>query len=136
MITARYLRRILPIVVLACASGVTAGIAAADEVNIYTTREPGLIQPLLKVFTEETGIAVNTLFLKDGMPERVAAEGANSPADILMVVDIGNLADLVDKGVTQPIELGDSRNGNSGQSARRGRELVCPVVARPRSLHR
>jgi iron(III) transport system substrate-binding protein len=78
--------------------------ALADEVNIYTTREPGLIKPLLDKFTEETGIETNTLFLKDGMPERVAAEGVNSPADILMVVDIGNLVDLEEKGVTQPID--------------------------------
>jgi iron(III) transport system substrate-binding protein len=104
MITARSLRRILSIAVLGCTASLTAGIAAAEEVNIYTTREPGLIEPLLKVFTEETGITVNTLFLKDGMPERVAAEGENSPADIMMAVDIGNLVDLVDKGVTQPIE--------------------------------
>jgi iron(III) transport system substrate-binding protein len=104
MITARSLRRILSTAVLGCTAGLTAGIAAAEEVNIYTTREPGLIEPLLKVFTEETGITVNTLFLKDGMPERVAAEGENSPADIMMAVDIGNLVDLVDKGVTQPIE--------------------------------
>lgn len=93
----------MAIAALACATGLTAGDVSAEEVNIYTTREPGLIEPLLKIFTEETGIAVNTLFLKDGMPERVAAEGENSPADILMVVDIGNLVDLTDKGVTQPI---------------------------------
>jgi iron(III) transport system substrate-binding protein len=78
--------------------------ALADEVNIYTTREAGLIEPLLEKFTAETGIETSTLFLKDGMPERVAAEGANSPADILMVVDIGNLVDLKDKGVTQAID--------------------------------
>jgi iron(III) transport system substrate-binding protein len=102
MTIARSLRFTLPIAFLTCASA--ANLAAAQEVNIYTTREPGLIQPLLDVFTKETGITVNSLFLKDGMPERVAAEGENSPADILMVVDIGNLADLVDKGVTQPIE--------------------------------
>jgi iron(III) transport system substrate-binding protein len=58
----------------------------------------------LKVFTEKTGIEVNTLFLKDGMAERVAAEGESSPADIMMAVDVGNLVDLVDKGVTQPIK--------------------------------
>jgi iron(III) transport system substrate-binding protein len=87
----------------ACACALTTS-AIADEVNIYTTREPGLIQPLLEKFTEYTGIDVNVLFLKDGMPERVAAEGANSPADILMAVDIGNLIDLVEAGVTQPIE--------------------------------
>lgn len=81
-----------------------AGAAQADEVNIYTTREPGLIQPLLDAFKSSTGITVNTVFLKDGLAERVASEGANSPADILMTVDAGNLVDLVDKGLTQPVD--------------------------------
>ena len=81
-----------------------AGAAYADEVNIYTTREPGLIQPLLDAFKSSTGITVNTVFLKDGLAERVASEGANSPADILMTVDAGNLVDLVDKGLTQPVD--------------------------------
>lgn len=80
-----------------------AGQAAAD-VNIYTTREPGLIQPLIDSFSKSTGVAVNTVFLKDGLAERVATEGESSPADILMAVDAGNLVDLVDKGVTQPID--------------------------------
>jgi iron(III) transport system substrate-binding protein len=81
-----------------------AGSAAAAEVNIYTTREPALIQPLLDAFTASTGTTVNTVFLKDGMAERVATEGASSPADLLMAVDAGNLVDLVEKGVTQPVE--------------------------------
>ena len=93
-------------------AGLALGIASAcllstptlADVNIYTTREPGLIQPLLEAFTAETGIAVNTVFVETGLPERVAAEGANSPADILMAVDFGNLVDLVDAGVTQPID--------------------------------
>ena len=80
-----------------------AAALADGEVNLYTTREPGLIQPLIDVFTKETGITVNTVFVKDGLPERVAAEGANSPVDVLMTVDIGGLVDLVDKGVTQPV---------------------------------
>lgn len=79
------------------------GVAAA-ELNIYTTREPALIQPLLDAFTAASGTKVNTVFLKDGLAERVAAEGASSPADILMAVDAGNLVDLVEKGVTQPID--------------------------------
>lgn len=81
-----------------------ASIASAAEVSIYTTREPGLIQPLLDSFKASTGITVNTVFLKDGLAERVASEGESSPADILMTVDAGNLVDLVEKGVTQPIE--------------------------------
>ena len=76
---------------------------AAADVNVYTTREPGLIKPLLDAFTAATGIPVNTVFVEQGLPERVEAEGANSPADVLMTVDIGNLVDLVDKGITQPL---------------------------------
>ncbi|MCH4550683.1 Fe(3+) ABC transporter substrate-binding protein [Rhizobium changzhiense] len=79
-------------------------IAAAAEINLYTTREPALIAPLLEAFTKSTGTKINTIFLKDGLAERVASEGASSPADILMAVDAGNLVDLVDKGVTQPVE--------------------------------
>ena len=78
--------------------------ASAAELNIYTTREPGLIQPLLDSFTAATGTKVNTVFMKDGLAERVATEGASSPADILMTVDAGNLIDLVEKGITQPVE--------------------------------
>lgn len=77
---------------------------AAEEVSLYTTREPKLIQPMLDAFTKDTGIKVNTVFVKDGLLERVKAEGAQSPADVLMTVDIGNLVDLVDGGVTQPIQ--------------------------------
>jgi iron(III) transport system substrate-binding protein len=81
-----------------------AGASTAEEINLYTTREPGLIKPLLDSFKASTGIAVNTVFLKDGLIERVKAEGASSPADVLMTVDAGNLIDLVDQGVTQPVE--------------------------------
>ncbi len=77
---------------------------AEEVVNVYTTREPGLAKPLFDNFTEKTGIKVNTVFVKDGLAERVKAEGAASPADLLMTVDIGNLLDLVDQGITQPVK--------------------------------
>ena len=78
--------------------------APAQELNLYTTREPGLIQPLMDAFTKSTGIKINSIFVRDGLGERVAAEGARSPADVLMTVDIGALIDLVDKGLTQPVQ--------------------------------
>ena len=81
-----------------------AAPAASGEVNLYTTREPGLIQPLLEAFTASSGIEVNTVFVRDGLLERVRAEGQRSPADVLMTVDTGNLLDLVDNGQTQPVE--------------------------------
>ncbi len=86
------------------AAGAPQTAQAGGEVNLYTTREPGLIQPLLDAFTRETGIKVNTVFLKDGLQERLKAEGERSGADILMTVDTGNLLDLVDAGLVQPVQ--------------------------------
>jgi len=91
--------------VLACVVSLfVAAPASAQEVNLYTTREPGLIKPLLDAFTKSTGIKVNSIFVQSGLAERVAAEGTRSPADVLMTVDIGALIDLVEKGLTQPVK--------------------------------
>jgi len=87
-----------------CASVVSTQALAADEVNLYTTREPGLILPLLEAYTKNTGVKVNTVLVKDGLIERLRAEGERSPADVLMTVDIGNLLDLVEAGLTQPVD--------------------------------
>ena len=96
-------RWLASIVMVALSCVAAASTAAAQEVNLYTTREPGLIQPLIDAFTKTTGIKVNSIFVKDGLAERVAAEGTRSPADLLMTVDIGALVDLVEKGLTQPV---------------------------------
>ena len=91
---------------LAAAGLVAAALPAhaQGELTLYTTREPGLIQPLIAAFSAQTQIKVNTVFVKDGLLERVKAEGARSPADVLMTVDVGNLLDLVEGGVTQPVK--------------------------------
>lgn len=77
--------------------------ASAAEINVYTTRQPGLIQPLFDAYTAKTGNTVNVLFGKEELIERIAAEGANSPADILITVDVGTLKRAKDAGITQPI---------------------------------
>ena len=81
-----------------------ASPAFADEVNIYSHRQPELIQPLMDAFTAETGIAVNIAFVDKGMAERLKAEGDRSPADLVLTVDIGRLIELVNAGVTQPVD--------------------------------
>ena len=83
--------------------GAAAPAAAQGVVNVYTNREPGLYSTTLDEFTKATGIKVNPLFSEQGLAERIAAEGANSPADVLITVDIGRLQEAVDKGVTQPV---------------------------------
>lgn len=78
--------------------------ALADEVNIYTTRQPELIQPVIDAFTRDTGVQVNLGFVEDGIIERLVAEGSRSPADLVMTVDIANLQQIVDAGVIQPVD--------------------------------
>ncbi len=80
-----------------------AAPAFAQEVNIYTTRQPELIQPVMEAFTAQTGIAVNLAFVSDGLVERLKAEGKRSPADLVMTVDIANLQQIVDADVIQPV---------------------------------
>lgn len=89
---------------LALALGCAALPALADEVNIYSHRQPELIQPLLDAFTAETGIAVNVAFIGKGMTERLVAEGKRSPADLVLTVDIARLMQVVEAGVTQPVD--------------------------------
>jgi iron(III) transport system substrate-binding protein len=72
-------------------------------VNIYSYRQPYLIEPLLAEFTRETGIKTNVIFAEKGLIERIEAEGRNSPADVLLTVDIGNLSQAKDSGITQPV---------------------------------
>ncbi len=80
--------------------------AVADEVNIYSYRQPELIAPLLDAFTAETGIKTNVLFLDKGLEERIEAEGVNSPADLIFTVDIGRLDAAKSMGITQPVDDG------------------------------
>ncbi len=77
---------------------------AEDTVNIYSYRQPALIAPLLDAFTTETGIKTQVLFLDKGLEERIEAEGANSPADVILSIDVARLVAAKDKGITQPVE--------------------------------
>ena len=81
----------------------TATDAVAEEVNLYSSRQPFLMKPLLEAFTAETGIKANMVYLKKGMLERLKAEGRNSPADLILVSDIGNLHNHDIAGLLQPV---------------------------------
>jgi iron(III) transport system substrate-binding protein len=91
---------------LALVGAVTAtGTAHAQgEVNVYTYRESKLVQPLFDAFTKDTGIKVNVISASSGLEQRIKTEGANSPADVLLTVDIGRLEEAVSQGITQPIK--------------------------------
>ena len=89
---------------LLCAIAALAGTTAMADVNVYTTRQPELIQPVVDAFTAKTGIAVNLAFVSEGIVERLRAEGRRSPADLVMTVDIANLQQIVDADVIQPVQ--------------------------------
>ena len=80
-----------------------AAFAQSGEVNVYTYRETKLIQPLFDAFSKDTGIKVNVISASSGLEQRIKTEGANSPADVLLTVDIGRLEDAVSAGISQPI---------------------------------
>ena len=93
------MRHLAPLAFLALATP-----ALAQEINVYSHRQPELIQPLVDAFTAETGITVNVAFVDKGMAERLLAEGDRSPADLVLTVDIARLQQIVDAGVTQPVQ--------------------------------
>jgi len=92
---------------VALSSIASSAVMAAEKVNIYSYRQPKLIDPLLKAFTAKTGIETNVIYANAGLEERISAEGANSPADVLFTVDIGRLGEAKDRGITQPITAAD-----------------------------
>ena len=76
----------------------------AKEINIYSHRQPFLINPFLELFTDETGIKTNVVYSKKGLAQRLKAEGENSPADIILTVDIGRLYVYDDLDLLSPIK--------------------------------
>lgn len=78
--------------------------SAKQEVNVYSYRQPFLVEPLFKQFTAQTGINVNVVFAKEGMVERLKREGKYSPADILLTNDISRLVDLHDNDLLQTVK--------------------------------
>ena len=71
-----------------------SGAAQADgELNIYSHRQPFLIEPFIKKYEEETGTRVNIVFAEKGLVQRLQAEGEQSPADVILTVDIARLSE-------------------------------------------
>ena len=101
----------------------------ASEINIYSHRQPFLINPFLEEFTKKTGIKTNVVYATKGLAQRLRAEGKNSPADVILTVDIGRLyiyedMDLLAKITSQildqniPAHLKSDRNTWFGLSKR------------------
>lgn len=81
-----------------------AGLAVAEEIVVYSARNEHLIQPLFAAYTKETGVAIKFVTDKEGpLMQRLKSEGANTPADLLITVDAGNLWHAANEGLLRPV---------------------------------
>ena len=83
---------------------VAVSVHAGGEVNLYSYRQPFLIEPMLEEFTKQTGTKVNVVFAKKGMVEKIKAAGENNPADAILTVDIGRLDALLKAGLLESVD--------------------------------
>ena len=98
------MRKILIPLVTVAMTLVAAPSHAEGEVNLYSYRQPFLIEPMLEEFTKQTGTKVNVVFAKKGMIEKIKAAGDNNPADAVLTVDIGRLDGLRKAQLLEPVD--------------------------------
>jgi iron(III) transport system substrate-binding protein len=98
-------QRFALLALLLAALAPAAPAAADQEVVVYSARIEQLIKPMFDAFTRETGIKVKFVTDKEGaLLQRLKAEGANTPADVLITVDAGNLWEAANEGLLQPVD--------------------------------
>ena len=88
-----------------CLSVIIFGIqrANAKEINIYSYRSPSLLKPFISKYEKQFSIKFNILHAKKGLAQRLEAEGKNSPADVILTVDISRLSELADMDLVRTI---------------------------------
>jgi iron(III) transport system substrate-binding protein len=123
------MRHLSTLALIACATP-----ALAQEINVYSHRQPELIQPLVDAFTAETGISVNVAFVDKGMAERLQAEGDRSPADLVLTVDIARLLQIVEADVLQPVQS-ETLEANIPETLRDPADLWFGLTTRARIVY-
>lgn len=79
--------------------------AAGDKVVVYSSRIDDLIKPVFEMYAKKTGTSIEFITDKEApLLARLKAEGENTPADLLITVDAGNLWKAEEEGVLQPVE--------------------------------
>lgn len=82
-----------------------AAPVAADDLVVYSARNEQLIKPLFDAYTRDTGVKIKFVTDKEGaLLQRLKAEGTNTPADMLITVDAGNLWEAAREGSLKPVQ--------------------------------
>jgi iron(III) transport system substrate-binding protein len=98
------LHRSLLVALSACLLS-TPSLAAEEEVVVYSSRIDELIKPVFDAYTAKTGVPIKFITDKEApLLARLKAEGQNTPADLLITVDAGNLWQAEQQGVLLPLE--------------------------------
>lgn len=141
------LKYLILIAALAILMGLPLRSVNANEINVYSHRQPFLISPFLRAFEKKTGIKVNVVFSSKGLVQRLLAEGPRSPADVVLTVDIGRLYAYVDKNLFAtisskkllsniPSHLRDSGNRWFGLSKRARIVAIAKGRVKPSEIRR
>ncbi len=93
------------LVLAALAATVALPAMAEGELNLYSSRHYDTDERLYSDFEAATGITINRIEAKaDALIERMKAEGANSPADVLLTVDAGRIWRAAEAGLLSPVD--------------------------------
>lgn len=124
-------RNRLPILLLACAATLLSSAVSAEDLNLYSTRDAALLKPVTDAFTASTGITVTTTFIADNLSKRVAGEGKNAQADVLLTIGLDKTAQMASLGLTQPVKSAALDKAVPFELRDRGRQWIA-VAMRPR----
>ena len=119
---------------IALALTLSAPMVFAETVNIYSFRQPFLIEPILQQFTKETGIETKVVFAKKGLIQRLKREGKLSPADIVLTSNFAKLLEVKEEGLTQAYDS-DTVNKNIPPQFRDSEQHWVALTKRVRNVY-
>lgn len=121
-------------IVMLCLLSIST-VSFAETVNVYSFRQPFLIEPILESFTKETGIETQIIFAKKGLIQRIKREGKLSPADVVLTSNFSKLLQLKTEGLTQPFNLKDTINKNVPSQFRDSEAHWVALTKRVRNIY-
>ncbi len=122
------------LVVLSLALSAFTSVAQAKELVVYSSRQDHLIKPVFEMYTEKTGVKINFITDREApLMARLRAEGANTPADMFMTVDAGNLWQAEEQGLFQPVQS-EVIEGNIPQHLRSSNNMWTGLSLRARTI--
>jgi iron(III) transport system substrate-binding protein len=127
-------QNVITVVLAVILTFVAAAQSFAKEVVVYSARKDHLIKPLFDEYQKEKGVTVKYITGKaTPLMQRLKSEGKNTPADLLLTVDAGNLWNAANEGLLQPVNS-EALNSNIPQHLRDGKDQWFGLSVRARTI--